>query len=85
MLQWILVQFPHKQAKESKLTTLTDIGFAAHTGNNLLSILTDSDEILRSQAVDTILSLREIELRKITPTITKNESLTSLWPVKFCK
>jgi len=45
MFQWIL-QFPHKQAKEIELATLAHIGFAAHTGNNVLSILTDSDKII---------------------------------------
>ena len=53
-----IVQFPHKLTRDLALKTLMRNGFSAHPENIILSMLADSDQIVRSQAVDIVLSSR---------------------------
>ena len=61
-----IVQFPHKPTRDLALKTLKPTrdlalktlmrnGFSAHPENIILSMLADSDQIVRSQAVDIVL------------------------------
>ena len=53
-----IVQFPHKPTRDLALKTLMRNGFSAYPENIILSMLADSDQIVRSQAVDIVLSSR---------------------------
>ena len=53
-----IVQFPNKPTRDLALKTLMWNGFSAHPENIILSMLADSDQIVRSQAIDIVLSSR---------------------------
>ena len=73
-------KFSYKQAGDIALKTLVYNSFPAHSANIPLLMLADSDQSVRSQAVDIVLALRKQEKAEL---IQNNSSSNAKFVRKF--